>query len=66
MGNTALSEHHLQTGHNFDYKNTRIIKQQNGYQARIITEMLEIKRNKNSINYRSDTQNLSTIYHNLI
>lgn len=63
---TALSEHHIETGHNFDFKNVSILKQENNYHKRLLTEMIEIKKEKNAVNFRTDTHNLSTIYHTLL
>lgn len=63
---TALSKHALDELHNFNFNNTQILDFASNYKKRNLKEMIHIKKTKNTINYRTDTENLSTIYNNLI
>lgn len=62
----AVVGHHLKTGHNFDYNNVKILCQENNYKSRLFLEMFHINKNKNAINYKSDTSQLSNIYCNIL
>jgi len=66
LNNTALSNHCLDTGHNFNFDTPKILQYEHNYFRRLFHEMIHIKKNKNSINFRSDIQNLSSIYTNLL
>lgn len=59
---TALKEHHSNNGHNFDYNNTKILETERDEKKRLIKEMLQIKKERNSINYRTDIEKLSHLY----
>lgn len=61
---TALSIHATENKHKFDFDNTKIIDTENNYNKRL--EMINIKQNHKSINFRTDVDNLSSIYSNLI
>lgn len=63
---SALAKHHFEYGHNFKFEETQILDREHNLQKRLISEMVHIKSNKNAVNVRSDTQNLSCIYNNLI
>lgn len=63
--NTALTDHAIHSFHNFDFINPIILHKEINYNNRLILEMIEIKKNNNSINYRTDILNLSNIYFNL-
>ncbi|XP_044753889.1 uncharacterized protein LOC123313203 [Coccinella septempunctata] len=62
---TALVEHHINTGHIFNFKDVTIEDSETNYRKRTISEMIHIKAN-DTINKRTDTQNLSRIYNILI
>lgn len=63
---SALAKHAIENGHCFDFQNTKILTNENDFQKRLVLEMLHIAKEDNTINNRSDIQNLSRIYHNLI
>ncbi|XP_044753871.1 uncharacterized protein LOC123313186 [Coccinella septempunctata] len=62
---TALVEHHINTGHIFNFKDVTIEDSETNYRKRTISEMIHIKAN-DTTNKRTDTQNLSRIYNILI
>lgn len=63
---TALAEHTFGNLHRFDFSSTEIIGYQPNYKKRLVSEMINIKKQKNSINKKQDTDDLSTSYYNLI
>lgn len=62
---TALVQHRQDTGHTFNFENTSILDRQENYKKRIISEMINIKKN-NTVNKRTDIENLSASYFNII
>ncbi|CAD6225143.1 GSCOCG00011813001-RA-CDS [Cotesia congregata] len=58
---TALALHHLNTGHRFKFEDVSMLDQESHWKKRNIGEMCFIKMN-NTINKRTDTQNLSSVY----
>ncbi|XP_046485286.1 uncharacterized protein [Neodiprion pinetum] len=63
---TALAEHHfVEDGHNFQFEDVEILDLEKNYMKRNLSEMIFIKA-INCVNVRCDTQNLSTIYSDLI
>lgn len=63
---TALTKHSLENNHSFNFNNIEILDIEPNYQKRLIHEMLQIKRHKNTINNRTDIENLSETYFNLL
>ena len=63
---TALSKHSKELRHNFDFENVKILKKENSYKKRLIYEMIYIKKENNAVNFRTDIENLSIIYNNVI
>ena len=61
----AVVEHTQKTGHNFDFTNVKILEHENNYKSRLFLEMYHINKNRNCINYKSDTNQLSNIYCNI-
>lgn len=64
--NTALAKHALDLTHNFKFEEVQILDYEPNYRKRNIKEMIFIKKHKNSLNFRTDTENLSCIYNNLL
>lgn len=64
--NTALAEHSSKELHEFNFNEVEIIGRQNILKKRLLHEMIEIKKEKNSINKRSDIENLNSAYFNII
>jgi len=65
-GKTALAEHSFNQQHQFDFNSTQIIGRESNYKKRILLEMVNIKKYKESINKKQDTDDLSASYYNLI
>lgn len=63
---TALTKHATEQNHSFDFENVQILKREQNYFKRSIHEMIEIKKHRNAINNRTDIENLSEIYFNLL
>ena len=49
-----VSQHSTNLKHNFDFSNPKILDKEHNLEKRLILEMIEILKNKNSINKRSD------------
>lgn len=64
--NSVIHHHVADSGHQFDFINTRIIDKERSYTKRLISEMINIKRQKVGINRQSDTDLLSVSYEPLI
>ena len=63
---TALAEHAITYKHSFDFKNTKILDFENNLKKRLILKMIHIQKENSSINYKTDIENLSAIYYNII
>lgn len=66
LPNTALAKHSVEMLHNFNFNEPKILSFETNLNKRLITESLEIKKNKNSINFKTDIDNLNAIYFNLV
>ena len=62
---TALSSHAIENLHKFNFENTKILSQEENYNKRLFVEMAEILKH-NTVNFKTDINNLSQIYHNII
>lgn len=63
---TALAKHATENLHNFDFKNVEILDKENNYKKRSIKEMIHIKKTPCTMNFRTDTNDLGTVYNSLI
>lgn len=64
---TSAISHTLATGHSFNYPNPKILHMEPTRSKRNPLEMMYIKKfQKNSVNISSETEKLSSAYHNLI
>lgn len=63
---TALDKHLKDTHHSFAFNNTSILNKDENYHKLLIKEMIEIKKEKNAVNDRTDIKGLSQMYNNLI
>ena len=63
---TALSSHHFSTEHTFNFDDVKVLDTEGNARKRFLSESLYIKLHENSINFKSDTQYLSTIYSGLL
>lgn len=59
---TALASHRFDLGHNFNFTGTKILDTETNYSKRTISEMISIELADNTVNLRTDTDNLSNIY----
>lgn len=64
--NTALAKHAKGCKHEFDFYNIKIVATENIQEKREILEVLEIQRDKNSCNFKTDTAMLNSMYKVLI
>ncbi|KAK5648069.1 hypothetical protein RI129_002961 [Pyrocoelia pectoralis] len=63
----ALANHVLNLGHQFDFDNVSILNRSNNRTTLRLMEMVEINKYlKQSLNFRSDVDNLHVIYANLL
>jgi len=53
---SVITEHRLETGHNFNWQNIKILDIENRYGKRLISKCIHIKRQKNSLNRKTDTE----------
>jgi hypothetical protein len=63
---TALSAHHFDTGHNFKFSQVSILDRESNLSKRLFLEMVHINREKDTINLKSDIDNLSRVYHSIL
>lgn len=62
----ALVDHFQRADHHFDFNGSTVLQIENNYKKRLVYEMLHIAKNKDTINFKSDTNQLSTIYCNIL
>ncbi|KYM96629.1 hypothetical protein ALC62_12676 [Cyphomyrmex costatus] len=63
---SVITEHRLQHGHDFRWNEVEILDEESNYRKRIVSEMINIKKQKNSLNLQIDTENLHETYIPLI
>ena len=63
---TALAQHAHTFKHTFDFNEVKILEHEKNFKKRLCLEMIHIKKNNNSINFRTDIENLNDIYSNII
>jgi len=63
---SVISEHMLSCNHSFDWNQVRILDTEPNYNKRLISEMLHIKEQSNSINSQTDTEFLDDAYFSLL
>jgi len=59
---SVITEHRIAFDHHFDWENPKILDIEEHYQKRLISEMINIKAQKNTINLQSDTEYLQYAY----
>jgi len=59
---SVISEHIIKNYHNFDWDNTAILDREANYNKRLISEMIQIKEQKNGINSQKDTEMFDESY----
>ena len=65
-GNYVINEHMTEHKHTFDFDNAEILDTENIWKKRLVSEMIHIKLQDNSINVKEDTQQLSQFYNNIL
>ena len=65
-GYSVITEHRINYNHSFDWDNPEILDYEQNYYKRLISEMIHIKAQKNSINLNSDTEYLDVSYFDLL
>lgn len=63
---TAAVLHSRDTGHRFNFEKPKILQMEHNYKKRTILEMVHIKNSANTVNKKSDTQKLHSIYATLL
>jgi len=58
----VITEHRLEKNHEFDWDNPEILDREKYYYRRLISEMINIKSQKNTINTQSDIELLQQTY----
>ncbi|XP_011873332.1 PREDICTED: uncharacterized protein LOC105565077 [Vollenhovia emeryi] len=63
---SVLTQHMAETNHTMDWKKASILDKEPLWQKRIISEMIHIKEQENSINLQKDTESLDGTYFDLL
>jgi len=63
---SVISEHILSCNYSFDWNQVKILDTEPNYNKRLISEMLHIKEQFNSINSQKDTEFLNDAYFSLL
>ena len=59
---SVIMEHRLQYDHDFQCDNVKILDEEPCYRKRLISEMLNIKKQRNSLNLQTDTEGFHKAY----
>ena len=59
---TALAAHKKHTGHEIDLSNVSVIAYESNFMRRKLREVVEIIRDKYTINFKSDSDDLHSFY----
>ncbi|EZA55680.1 hypothetical protein X777_04189 [Ooceraea biroi] len=59
---SVISTHRLSSGHDFDWDDVQILNKEGSYKKRLVSEMVNIKRQLKSLNLQNDTEFLSDDY----
>ncbi|KYN12195.1 hypothetical protein ALC57_15646 [Trachymyrmex cornetzi] len=59
---SVITEHRLENNHDFNWDEIEVLDEEPCYHKRLISEMLHIKKQKNSINLQTDTEGLHKAY----
>jgi len=63
---SVVTDHRLEFDHEFDWNNVEILDEERNYSKRLISEMIHIKRQRQGLNLKKDTELLHPIYNDLI
>ena len=59
---SVITEHRQQYDHDFQWDKVKIFDENRNYKKRLISEMLNIKKQKNSLNLQTDMEGLHRAY----
>jgi len=59
---SVITEHRIDKNHEFDWDNPKILDREKYYYKRLVSEMINIKSQKNSLNMQTDTEHLQQSY----
>jgi len=65
---SVITDHRLEFNHEFDWDNVEVLDEEINYvkyNKRLISEMIHIKKQKQGLNLKKDTDLLHPIYHEL-
>ena len=60
---SVITEHKLYYDHDFQWDKVNILDEEPSYRKRLISKMLNIKKQKNSLNLQTDTEGIIFIRH---
>jgi len=63
---SIVSEHIINFNHAFDWENVQIIDHEHNYHEKMISEMIHIKKQNNSLNCINDTDLLDECYFDIL
>nr|XP_023024234.1 uncharacterized protein LOC111512359 [Leptinotarsa decemlineata] len=63
---SSLFQHVLQTGHNINFDNTKILASNENFHSRTIREAIEIEKRPNNMNKRDDAQRLPSTWRSVL
>ncbi|EZA52967.1 hypothetical protein X777_07426, partial [Ooceraea biroi] len=63
---SVVSKHRLANNHDFDWSNPLILHREKHRRKREIAEMFLIKKEENTINLHTDTEDLSDVYNSIV
>ena len=59
---SVISSHKIETNHEFDWGEVKILDKEQSYYKRLTSEMIYIKKQNHGLNKQSDTESLSESY----
>jgi len=62
LASILITEHRINNNHEFNWDNPDILDKEKYYYKRLISEMINIKSQKNALNIQSDTELLQQTY----
>lgn len=65
-GKTALASHMIESGHSPDFEEVQVLQTERHASKRYTLETLHIINNRNNMNRKLDTQNISAVYCSLV
>ena len=62
MARSVITEHRRQLDHKFKWDEVEILDEEPCYRRRLVSEMINIKKQKNGLNLQTDTDGLHKAY----